>query len=160
MLAEIALGSEVFVVRRAAVGDLPALVGLLADDPLGAGREETGGDLGPYERALAAVDADPAQVLVAVTDAAGEVVATLQLTVLQGLSRRGAARAQVEAVRVHERLRGRGLGEALMRWAIEEARRRGCALIQLTTDKRRVGARRFYARLGFEATHEGMKLHL
>lgn len=160
MLAEIVLGSEVFVVRRAVVGDLAALVGLLADDPLGAGREDRGGDLGPYERAFAAVDADPAQVLVAVTQAGGEVVATLQLTVLKGLSRRGATRAQVEAVRVHERLRGRGLGEALMRWAIDEARRRGCALVQLTTDKRRLGARRFYTRLGFEATHEGMKLHL
>src|SRR5215217_3218946 len=104
------------------------------------------------------MDADPAQLLVVVTDAADAVVATLQLTFIPGLARRGALRAQIEAVRVRADLRGRGLGQALFAWAIEEASRRGCALVQLTTDKRREDAHRFYGRLGFTASHEGFKL--
>ena len=92
--------------------------------------------------------------------AGGAVVATLQLTVIPGLARRGSLRGQIEAVRVHEDLRGRGLGEALMTWAIDEARRRGCTLVQLTSDKRREDARRFYERLGFTASHEGFKLRV
>ena len=87
-----------------------------------------------------------------------DVVATLQLSVLPGLSRQGALRGQVEAVRVAAGHRGRGLGAAMLRWAIEEARRRGCALVQLTTDKSRDDAHRFYERLGFVASHQGMKL--
>jgi len=87
-------------------------------------------------------------------------VATMQLCFLPGLSRRGALRAQIEAVRVHEAYRGRGLGAAVITWAIDEARRRHCALVQLTTDKSRTAAHRFYERLGFAASHEGMKLSL
>ncbi|GAA1635808.1 GNAT family N-acetyltransferase [Georgenia ruanii] len=143
------------VLRRARAADLPALVRLLADDQLGVERD--GGDLAPYRRAFAAIDADPSQLLV-VAEADGVVVGTLQLTTIPGLARRGALRAQVEAVRVAAARRGRGLGRAMMGWAIEEARRRGCALVQLTTDKRRADAHRFYARLGFVASHEGMKL--
>ncbi|WP_211489742.1 GNAT family N-acetyltransferase [Georgenia thermotolerans] len=145
------------VLRRARAADLPALVRLLADDQLGATRD--GGDLEPYRRAFAAIDADPAQLLV-VAEADGAVVGTLQLTVIPGLARRGALRAQVEAVRVSAARRGRGLGRAMIGWVIEEARRRGCALVQLTTDKRRTDAHRFYERLGFAASHEGMKLLL
>ncbi len=87
-------------------------------------------------------------------------MATMQLTFLPGLARRGALRAQVEAVRVREDLRGRGLGAALFGFAVEESRRRGCALVQLTTDRSRGDAHRFYARLGFVVSHDGLKLHL
>lgn len=90
----------------------------------------------------------------------GAVVGTLQLTVIPGLSRGGALRGQIEAVRVHSELRGRGLGGPFVRWAIDEARRRGCAMVQLTTDRSRVDAHRFYARLGFVDSHIGMKLDL
>jgi GNAT superfamily N-acetyltransferase len=93
-----------------------------------------------------------------VAEADGAVVATMQLSYLPGLARRGAVRAQIEAVRVHQDYRGRGLGEAMFRWAIAEARGRGCALVQLTTDKSRGAAHRFYERLGFVSSHEGMKL--
>ena len=87
-------------------------------------------------------------------------VATLQLSVLPGLARRGSTRMQIEAVRVRSDLRGLGLGEALVRWSIDHARARGCALVQLTSDKARTEAHRFYGRLGFVASHEGFKLRL
>ena len=90
----------------------------------------------------------------------GGVAGTLQLTLIPGLARRGALRAQIEAVRVHAAHRGRGLGAALFGWAVEEARRRGCALVQLTTDKKRADAHRFYDRIGFTASHEGYKMSL
>lgn len=144
--------------RRAQREDLPAIVALLADDVLGESREHPG-DLSPYLAAFERIDADPAHLLV-VADAGGEVVGTLQLTVLPGLSRGGALRAQVEAVRVAHSQRGKGLGQALLLWAVEESRARGCSLVQLTTDKQRTDAHRFYERLGFVASHEGMKLHL
>ncbi len=145
------------VLRRAAAADLPAIVALLADDPLGATRE--GADPAPYEAAFAAVDADPAHLLV-VADDDGAAVGTLQLSFLPGLSRGGALRAQVEGVRVAASGRGRGLGEAMLRWCADEARRRGAVLVQLTTDSRRPDAHRFYERLGFVASHVGMKLEL
>ena len=88
------------------------------------------------------------------------VVATLQLTVIPGLARMGATRLLVEAVRVDERLRGNGLGSAMMEWAIAEGRRRGAALVQLTSDRSRDAAHRFYERLGFTASHVGFKLML
>lgn len=145
--------------RRASVDDVPAIVALLADDPLGSAREAADGELGPYLRAFEAVDADPAHLLlVAETD--GRVIATMQLSFLPGLARRGGLRAQLEAVRVHADLRRGGLGAAMVAWGIDEARRRGCALVQLTSDKRRPEAHRFYARLGFTASHEGFKLTL
>jgi GNAT superfamily N-acetyltransferase len=147
-----------FQVRRAIVDDVPAIVDLIAADQIGATRD--GGDLAPYQRAFAAIDADPAQLLVTVTDDTGAVVGTLQLTFIPGLARRGGLRAQIEAVRVRADLRGHGLGHALFAWAIDEARDRGCALVQLTSDKRREEAHRFYGRLGFTATHEGFKLRL
>jgi GNAT superfamily N-acetyltransferase len=116
-------------------------------------------DRDAYEQAFRAIDRDPAQLLV-VAEAEGQVVATLQLSFIPGLSRRGALRAQVESVRVSAAYRGQGLGQAILTWAIAEARRRGCALVQLTTDKSRTGAHRFYERLGFVASHEGLKLPL
>ena len=140
------------------LADVPAIVALIAADQIGATRD--GGDLAPYDRAFAAIDADPAQLLVVVTDAAGAVAGTLQLTFIPGLARRGGLRAQIEAVRVREDLRGGGVGHALFAWAIDEARRRDCVLVQLTSDKRRTEAHRFYGRLGFTASHDGFKLRL
>lgn len=160
-LSTLSLPAGEVELRRAALGDLPAIVGLLADDPLGSSRE-TGApesDLQPYRDAFSAVDADAAQLLVVAT-AAGEVVGTMQLSFIPGLSRRGALRAQIEAVRVRGDYRGQGLGRAMFDWAIGEARRRGCALVQLTTDKTRTEAHRFYDGLGFVASHEGLKLEL
>ena len=138
-----------------------AIVELLAADQLGATRDGADDDEGlePYRRAFEAIDADPAHLLI-VAESGGEIVATMQLSFLPGLARRGALRAQIEAVRVRVDQRGSGLGGELMIWAIEEARRRGCALVQLTSDKRRTDAHRFYARLGFVASHEGFKLAL
>jgi ribosomal protein S18 acetylase RimI-like enzyme len=143
--------------RRATAADVPALVALLADDELGGRREATDGDLRPYRAAFDLVDADPAHLLVAAV-AGDAVVGTLQLSFLPGLSRRGVLRGQIEGVRVASSARSRGVGAAMLRWAIGEARRRGCGLVQLTTDKSRGNAQRFYERLGFVATHEGLKL--
>jgi GNAT superfamily N-acetyltransferase len=160
-LATIELGTSTVVLRRAEADDIPALVGLLAADQLGATRDgvTSDQDLAAYQRAFRAIDADCAHLLV-VAQAGTQVVGTLQLSFIPGLARRGALRAQIEAVRVHESYRGRGLGAAMMGWAIEEARRRGCGLVQLTSDKSRPDAHRFYQQLGFVASHEGMKLRL
>ncbi|MYT32422.1 MULTISPECIES: GNAT family N-acetyltransferase [unclassified Streptomyces] len=145
-------------IRRATETDLPAIVAMLADDPLGATRESLD-DLTPYRAAFAVLDADPHQHLtVAARD--GRVVGTLQLTVIPGLSRRGATRSLIEAVRVHADERGAGLGTELIEWAIAESRRLGCRLVQLTSDATRVEAHRFYERLGFEASHLGFKRQL
>jgi GNAT superfamily N-acetyltransferase len=161
VLATVDLSPSAAIIRRAEERDVPAIVDLLAADQLGAARDgvRTAADLTAYRQAFHAIDSDSAHLLVvAETDA--EIVATFQLSFLPGLARRGALRAQIEAVRVREDYRGRGLGEALMAWAIDEARRRGCTLVQLTSDKSRHAAHRFYSRLGFVATHEGMKLRL
>lgn len=156
----LAAGGEV-ALRRVTADDVPAIVALLADDPLGRLRDDTGTtqDLLPYLTAFASIDADPTQLLVVATDQ-GDVVATLQLSFIRGLSRQGALRAQVEGVRVARSHRGTGLGSAVVGWAIDEASRRGCSLVQLTSDKDRVRAHRFYERLGFRASHEGFKLLL
>jgi GNAT superfamily N-acetyltransferase len=160
-LAVLATESAQVVLREARAEDVRAIVGLLAADQLGATRDSAAddADLAAYQAAFRAIDADPAHLLL-VAEAAGEVVATMQLSFLPGLARRGALRAQIEAVRVAESTRGSGLGAAMMQWAIDEARRRGCALVQLTSDKSRTSAHRFYERLGFVASHEGMKLRL
>ncbi len=142
-------------IRRAGAGDVPAIVAMLADDPLGARRERPGDPA--YAEAFAEVDADPRQLLVVAVEG-DEVVGTLQLTFIPGLSRLGATRALIEAVRVRSDRRGGGLGERLVRWAVDTARDRGAAMVQLTTDASRADARRFYERLGFQASHVGMKL--
>jgi len=162
LLTTLPVAGRAVTLRTAVRDDVPALVALLADDDLGRDRETTrahGGELAPYLRAFDLLDADPGQLLV-VAALDGEVVGTLQLSVIPGLSRGGALRAQLEAVRIAGGHRGTGLGTALIRWAVGEARRRGCALVQLTTDKRRTDAHRFYGRLGFRASHEGLKLDL
>jgi len=160
-LAEIDLGPALVTLRAARRGDVPALVSLIAADQLGATRDgvRDAADQAAYTAAFEAIDADPAHTLV-VAEQAGEIVGTMQLSFLPGLARRGALRAQIEAVRVAESNQGSGLGSAMIGWAIDEARRRGCALVQLTTDKSRRDAHRFYQRLGFVASHEGMKLAL
>ncbi|GAA4772544.1 GNAT family N-acetyltransferase [Streptomyces sanyensis] len=145
-------------IRPATAEDIPAIVAMLADDPLGAQRESPD-DLAPYLTAFEELAADPRQhQTVAVRG--DRVVGTLQLTVVPGLSRRGATRAIVEAVRVHRDERGSGLGTELIEWAVEESRRLGCGLVQLTSDTRRTDAHRFYRRLGFTPSHVGFKLAL
>lgn len=146
------------MIRRARAEDVPAIVALLADDELGA-RRESPDDLAPYRAAFEALDADPNQYL-AVAEKDGAVVGCLQLTVIPGLSRRGATRAIIEAVRIASAERGGGLGSTMIAWAIEESRSRGVELLQLTSDRTRTDAHRFYERLGFEATHLGFKLQL
>jgi GNAT superfamily N-acetyltransferase len=145
-------------IRAAVADDVPALVGMLADDPLGAQRESPD-DLTPYLAALERLAADPNQHLV-VAVREGRVVGTLQLTIVPGLSRRGATRSIIEAVRIHADERGSGLGTELIEWAITESRHRGCQLVQLTSDATRTDAHRFYERLGFTASHVGFKLPL
>ena len=144
--------------RRASAEDVPAIVALLADDELGATRESPD-DLTPYRAAFKAIDADPNQHLV-VAERDGQVIGCLQLTVILGLSRRAATRAIIESVRVGSSGRGSGLGTTMITWAIEESRRLGVELLQLTSDKSRTDAHRFYERLGFESSHVGFKLHL
>lgn len=144
--------------RAATAADVPAIVAMLADDPLGAQRE-TPEDLAPYLTAWERLAADPNQHLV-VAVREGRVIGTLQLTIIPGLSRRGSIRSIIEAVRVHADERGSGLGTQLIEWAIEESRRQGCQLVQLTSDRTRTDAHRFYERLGFTASHVGFKLQL
>ncbi|MDX2595398.1 MULTISPECIES: GNAT family N-acetyltransferase [Streptomyces] len=145
-------------IRRATAADVPVIVGMLADDPLGAQRESLD-DMTPYLAALERLDADPNQhVVVAVRE--GRVVGTLQLTVIPGLSRKGATRSIIEGVRIHADERGSGLGTQLIEWAVEESRRQECRLVQLTSDSSRTDAHRFYERLGFTASHVGFKLPL
>ncbi|MFJ8199064.1 GNAT family N-acetyltransferase [Streptomyces sp. NPDC096152] len=145
-------------IRAAVTDDIPALVALLADDPLGAQRESPD-DLTPYFAALERLGADPNQHLV-VAVREGRVVGTLQLSIIPGLSRRGSTRSIIEAVRIHADERGSGLGTRLIEWAIDASRRQGCRLVQLTSDTTRTDAHRFYERLGFQASHVGFKLQL
>ncbi|WP_330245449.1 MULTISPECIES: GNAT family N-acetyltransferase [unclassified Streptomyces] len=145
-------------IRPAALTDIPAVVAMLADDPLGAQRESPD-DLAPYRAAFQRLAHDPNQhLVVAVRD--GAVVGTLQLTVIPGLSRRGSTRSIIESVRVHADERGSGLGTRLIQWAVDESRRQDCQLVQLTSDATRTDAHRFYERLGFIASHVGFKLAL
>jgi ribosomal protein S18 acetylase RimI-like enzyme len=146
------------LIRAATADDLPAILTMLADDQLGATRESTD-DLTPYRKAFEEIDADSNQRLV-VAERNGEVIGTLQLTFIPGLSRRGSKRGLIEAVRVRRDSRDIGLGTTLTRWAIEESRAQGCSMVQLTSDKSRADAHRFYERLGFVASHEGFKLRL
>jgi GNAT superfamily N-acetyltransferase len=151
----------VVVFRDARRADVPEIVALLADDMIGATREAAReGDVdSAYWAAFDQIAADPRTRLV-VAELAGQVVGTLQLTFLPGLSRHGMLRAQIEAVRVARRERGHGLGRTMIEWAVEAARERGCGLVQLTSDKRRADAISFYESMGFTASHEGLKLQL
>ncbi|MBP2476994.1 ribosomal protein S18 acetylase RimI-like enzyme [Crossiella equi] len=143
--------------RRARAADVPVIVAMLAADKIAASREKPGDPA--YAAAFEAIDSDPNQLLL-VAEVDGEVVGTLQLTYLPGLSRTGMWRAQIEAVRVASHQRGGGLGQRMVEYAIEQAKAKGCGLVQLTTDASREHAIRFYERLGFLPSHVGMKLAL
>ncbi|MBU3063549.1 GNAT family N-acetyltransferase [Nocardia sp. NEAU-G5] len=143
------------IFRRATAADLPEIVTMLADDPLGSARESVS-DLEPYESAFRDIDSDGKQLLL-VAEQAGRVVGTAQVSFLAGLSRRGAMRGQIEAVRVASGARGSGLGTRLIEECVRRAHERGCVLVQLTSDASRTEAHRFYERLGFEPTHIGFK---
>jgi ribosomal protein S18 acetylase RimI-like enzyme len=147
-------------IRQARRDDLPAIIGLLADDALGSAREDTRPPLHEgYATAFDAIARDDNQLLV-VADDGGVVVGCLQITFIPGLSRKGMWRGQIESVRVASARRGAGIGRVLIEWAIATCRARGCGFVQLTSDKTRTRAHAFYARLGFVASHEGMKLKL
>ncbi|MEU4688044.1 GNAT family N-acetyltransferase [Actinoplanes sp. NPDC023714] len=148
--------------RIATRADVPAVLDLLADDDI---TRERGYGTVPEKvdaavwAAFEAIDADDRNELIVAVEG-DEVVGTCQLTFIPGLSRGGGERMLIEAVRIHSGRRGEGLGGELIRWTVARARERGCRIAQLTTDKRRTDAHRFYARLGFEASHEGFKMAL
>ena len=146
--------------RRATAGDVVAIVAMLADDDLGATRERFETPLpASYTRAFQEIDADANnELVVACLD--DDVVGVLQLTFIPYLTHQGSRRALIEGVRVAHGYRGSGVGTRLFEWAIARARERGCRMVQLTTDKSRPDAKRFYETLGFVASHEGMKLVL
>ncbi|UGY15362.1 GNAT family N-acetyltransferase [Bradyrhizobium septentrionale] len=146
--------------RQAQAADLPAIIALLANDVLGQQREDKSSPPNPkYVDAFDAIVADPNQLLVVAT-ADDEVIGTLQLTFIPGMARLGAWRGQIEAVRIAETHRNSGVGQQMFEWAIAQCRARGCNLVQLTTDKARPDAHRFYERLGFTGSHIGYKLML
>jgi GNAT superfamily N-acetyltransferase len=156
-MAEVTLNG--LTVRRAQRVDLPRLLELLADDELGKNGEGVGSDDPAYIRAFDAIDRDPNQSLL-LAELDGRVVGMLQVTFIPGLSRRGAWRANIEALRVDSSVRRRGIGGWLLSRALDNARKRGCRLAQLTSDRRRSDAHRFYERLGFTDSHIGYKLLL
>ncbi len=142
--------------RQASAGDVDAIVQLLADDPLGAKRENPGDPA--YDTAFAAIDADPNNELWVIEGLDGRVLGVLQLTFIPGISHTAGTRAQIEGVRVADELTGQGVGRWFFQQMIERARDKGARLVQLTSDKSRADAIRFYGSLGFTASHEGFKL--
>ena len=146
--------------RQALIDDLPAIVGLLADDVLGQSRETISLPLHPYYLdAFQAINEDPNQDFVVFEDE-GDVIGCLQLSFIPGLSHQGAWRGQIESVRIASERRGVGLGREMISWAVDTCRKRGCRMIQLTSDKTRQDAAEFYRSLGFVASHEGFKLSI
>lgn len=146
--------------RLATNDDLHDIIDMLADDTLGTSRERISNDSSEkYAKAFAAIQADPNQELT-VVEMNGEKVATFQLTFIQYLAYEGGLRAQVESVRTHSKYRDQGIGRRVFEYTINRAKEKGCHLVQLTSDKKRPDAIRFYESLGFKATHEGMKLHI
>lgn len=147
--------------RTATQSDLPEIVRMLADDPLGVKREHFSNPLLPgYTQAFQSIESDPNNEIVLAVNHNNEVLGFLQLTYIPNLTYQGRWRALIEGVRVNTQQRSRGIGQSLIEHAIERARKRGCFIVQLTSDKSRVDALRFYASLGFKATHEGFKLAL
>jgi GNAT superfamily N-acetyltransferase len=132
---------------------------MLADDPLGRGRERIEDPLPPsYLHAFEKIEADNNILLMVAEDGDGSVIGCLQLCILPGLSSQGASRALIEDVRVAARCRSQGIGGQMLQWAIDQARGRGCKLVELLTHQTRVDAQRFYVRLGFVPSHLGMTL--
>ncbi|MDH3601446.1 MAG: GNAT family N-acetyltransferase [Candidatus Tectomicrobia bacterium] len=146
--------------RQSIESDVPHLVAMLADDKLGAQREDTSQPLNQaYVDAFQSVDSDPNNELV-VVESDNQIVGMLQLTFIPYLTHIGSWRCLIEGVRIHRDYRGQGLGTQFFEWAINRAKEKGCHLVQLTSDKQRLDALRFYEHLGFKATHEGFKLNL
>ena len=146
--------------RKAAREDIPFIVQMLANDKLGKLRENYRSPLPDvYFNAFEHIDNDPNQELIVVENDSNEIIGTLQLSFIQYLTYQGGVRAQIEAVRIREDQRGEGLGQKLVKWAIERAKEKNAHLLQLTTDKNRPEAANFYEKLGFVASHEGMKIH-
>ena len=146
--------------RKATKNDLPQIIQMLADDELGKSRENFQTPLGSeYLNAFDKIDADQNQELIVVEDDKNEIIGTLQLSFIQYLTYRGGIRAQIEAVRIRKDKRGLGIGKTMFQWAIKRAKERNAHLLQLTTDKKRPQAIKFYEDLGFKASHEGMKIH-
>ncbi len=153
-------GNAAIYIRKAASADLEEIIAMLADDALGAKREDTSLPLrSEYRTAFAAMDTDPNQLL-AVVEQDGEIIGCMQISFIPGLSRIGMWRGQIESVRIASPIRGGGIGRQMIEWAIEKCRERGCGLVQLTTDKSRSDTLRFYRSLGFVDSHEGLKLIL
>ncbi|MBX4876156.1 GNAT family N-acetyltransferase [Rhizobium bangladeshense] len=147
--------------RLARLSDLAAIVRLLADDDLGGAREIVSDPVDArYLSAFAAIEADANQLLAVATDATDQVVGCLHLSFLPGLSRTGMWRGQIESVRIARECRGSGLGAQFIEWALAQSIERGCGLVQLTSDKTRKDSIRFYEKLGFVASHEGLKRNL
>ena len=149
------LDGQQFTIDRAREADVPGLIALLRQDVLGAGRESA--DIGIYLQAFQDIAADPRQYLASVRDPDGDLVATMQLTLIPGLAREGATRLQIEAVRVAASARGTGLGAALFEWAHAYGLRHGATVAQLTSDAAREDAHRFYDTLGYSPSHVGFK---
>lgn len=149
------------IIRKAKKEELRTIVSLLSDDPLGKRREDpNSATMALYDRAFTTILADPNQeLMVVIDDATEELIGTFQLSFIQYLTYQGGLRAQLEAVRVRNDIRGKGIGKKMMKWAIQRAQEKGAHLLQLTTDKRRPEALKFYKELGFQASHEGMKIH-
>ena len=149
------------IIRRANQKDVPAIVELIANDELGRLRENFKTPLPQqYLNAFDNINSDQNQELIVMLNDSGTVIGTLQLSFIQYLTYQGGIRAQIEAVRVHENYRNKGIGQELIKWAIDRAKEKGAHVVQLTTDKKRDAAVKFYEKLGFIASHEGMKLHL
>jgi GNAT superfamily N-acetyltransferase len=149
-----------FSYRKATLADLKTIIALLIEDDLGQAREELNNELDSrYLDAFSKIDADPNQYLMVVENSR-EIVATCHLTIMPSLTFIGSTRLQIEAVRVLEKYRGQQIGQWMIKAAIDYGKSKGATIIQLTTNKKRLDAKRFYERLGFEASHEGMKLYL
>jgi ribosomal protein S18 acetylase RimI-like enzyme len=149
------------IFRKATRNDIPFIVKMIANDKLGQHREKFTDPLPEaYYDAFAEIDADPNQELIVAENDSKEIIGTLQLTFMRSISFQGGLRAQIEAVRIREDQRGAGIGEKMIRWAIERAQQREAFMVQLTSNKQRPDAIRFYERLGFKASHEGMKLDI
>lgn len=145
--------------REARQDDIRRIIELLADDEVARGREDLSGDMAAYHAAFDDIAADPNNTLY-VWDENGAVMGCLQLTFIPGMSYGGSWIAKIEGVRVDRSLRGLGIGEQMIDFIVAKSRARGCKQLQLTTNKQRIEAQRFYRRIGFEASHEGMKLDL
>ncbi|GAB5550671.1 MAG: GNAT family N-acetyltransferase [Saprospiraceae bacterium] len=148
------------IFRTALLNDLPEIIEMLSDDALGKTRENFQIPLPKsYLDAFHNINEDPNQELIVIENESAEIIGTLQLTFIPYLTYQGGTRAQIEAVRIRKDQRGLGLGQKMFEWAIARARERKAHLLQLTTDKKRPDAIQFYEKLGFKASHEGMKIH-